>query len=71
MMQMLNAAISKELPRRVFYTALLPEFPDEVAERQLDIVIDWGRYAELLDYDDRDEMLRLDVSDGKAVTGAN
>lgn len=62
-MQMLRAAPDYKLPWRVFYTALLPEFPDDVATRQLDTVIDWGRYAELLDYDDRDETLRL----GEAV----
>lgn len=71
MMQMLNAAPNRELPWKVFYTALLPEFPDEMSERQLDIAIDWGRYAELIDYDDRDEMVSLDVSDGKAVNVLN
>lgn len=68
MLQMLSAAPSKELPWKVFYTALLPEFPDEMSERQLDVAISWGRYAELLDYDDRDEMLRLEVPDSKAVS---
>jgi NitT/TauT family transport system ATP-binding protein len=67
MMQMLSAASNKELPWKVFYTALLPEFPDELAEHQLDRAINWGRYAELLDYNDRDEMLSLAMSDGKAV----
>ncbi len=63
MMQMLNAAPNKELPWKVFYTALLPEFPDEMSERQLDVAIDWGRYAELLDYDDRDELVTLATPD--------
>lgn len=66
MMQMLSAAPNHELPWKVFYTALLPEFPDELAERQLDIAINWGRYAELLDYDDRREMLSLDASNGQS-----
>ncbi len=69
-MQMLHATPGKELPRKVFYTALLPEFIDELAERQLDIAINWGRYAELIDYDDRGEMLSLAVSNGKAVAAA-
>ncbi|MGQ9907571.1 MAG: ABC transporter ATP-binding protein [Candidatus Flexifilum sp.] len=60
MMQMLQASPDRALPWKVFYTALQPEFPDEMAERQLDVAIDWGRYAELLIYDDRDEMLRLE-----------
>jgi NitT/TauT family transport system ATP-binding protein len=59
---MMNAAPDKSLSRRVFHTALTLEFPDEMAERQLDVVIDWGRYAELIDYDDRDETLSLDHS---------
>ncbi len=71
MIQMLNAAPNQELPWKVFYTALLPEFPDEMSERQLDIAINWGRYAELIDYDDRDELLTLDLSGGKAAVSAN
>jgi NitT/TauT family transport system ATP-binding protein len=67
MMQMLSVSANQELPWKVFYTALLPEFSETIAERQLDVAIDWGRYAELLDYDDGDELVSLDVSDGKAV----
>ncbi len=59
-MDMLRAAPEGRLPWKVFYTALLPEFPDEVAERQLDVAIDWGRYGELIAYDDREEMLSLE-----------
>lgn len=66
-MQMLEATPNKELPWKVFYTALLPEFPDETAEHQLDVAIDWGRYAELIEYDDRAEVLRLDPSGKKGV----
>lgn len=64
-MDMLNAASEQGLSWKVFYTALQPEFPDAVAERQLDTVINWGRYAELIDYDDRAEILTLDPSGGK------
>jgi NitT/TauT family transport system ATP-binding protein len=64
---MLRSAPDGSLPWKLFYTALSPEFPDELAERQLDIAIDWGRYAELIDYDDRDQTLSLDPSDGKTV----
>jgi NitT/TauT family transport system ATP-binding protein len=64
---MLSAAPDKNLPWKVFYTALSPEFPDELAERQLNIAIDWGRYAELIDYDDRDENLSLDSSGGRSA----
>ena len=35
---------------------------DEAARRQLDIAIDWGRYAELFDYDaDRGELVLTEV----------
>lgn len=71
MVQMLKAAPDYALPWKVFYTALLPEFPDDMAERQLDVVIDWGRYAELIDYDDRDETLSLDTTAGKVGVPAN
>lgn len=67
MIDMLRAAPEQTLPWKVFYTALLPEFPDELATRQLDIAIDWGRYGELIDYDDRDETLRLDQPVGRVA----
>jgi NitT/TauT family transport system ATP-binding protein len=65
-MKMLSGAADHSLPWKVFATALEPDFTDELAERQLNIAIDWGRYAELIDYDDRDEILSLDTSSGKA-----
>lgn len=65
--QMLNASPDHTLPLKVFYTALLPEFPNEMAERQLDVAINWGRYAELIDYNDSDEIVSLAVSNGVAV----
>ena len=64
-MDMLRATQSNALPRKVFFTALLPEFPDEIVDRQLDTVIDWGRYAEIIHYDDLDETFRLDTGNGK------
>lgn len=70
MTQMLRASADHALPWKVFYTALLPEFPDQMAERQLDVAIGWGRYAELIDYDDGDEYVRLDESGGRATVPA-
>ncbi len=67
MMKMLKAAADQSLPWKVFFAALSLEFPDDIAEQQLDVAIDWGRYAELIDYDDRDEVIRLDPSQGRAV----
>lgn len=70
MMQMLNATPERRLPWKLFHTALLPEFPDELAERQLDVAIDWGRYAELIDYDDSGETISLAVSNGQEMVAA-
>ena len=70
MTQMLRASSDHALPWKVFYTALLPEFPDQMAERQLDVAISWVRYAELIDYDDGDEYVRLDESGGRVATPA-
>ncbi len=59
-MEMLRATSEGMLPWKVFYTALKPDLPDDMATRQLDTAIDWGRYAELIDYDDRDETIKLE-----------
>ncbi len=40
--------------------ALELEFPPEETERQLETIVDWGRYAEVLVYDDDEETLYLE-----------
>jgi hypothetical protein len=49
------------------------EFHEEEAERQLDTAIDWGRYSELLAYDDTSQVLFLEpggaMGFGKAPAG--
>ncbi|GIV90069.1 MAG: nitrate ABC transporter ATP-binding protein [Chloroflexus sp.] len=52
MLRMITAADNQSLRWEVLRTALEPEFPAEVAERQLDVALEWGRYAELFAYDD-------------------
>lgn len=64
MMDMLRAVPDGNLPWKVFHTALRPDFPDEVVEQQLDTAIHWGRYGELITYDDRNEIVSLDVPTG-------
>jgi NitT/TauT family transport system ATP-binding protein len=49
---MLRAAEDGRLRAEVVQTALEFDLPPEEAARQLDTAIDWGRYAELLAYDD-------------------
>ena len=57
---MLRAADKQRLDWDIVQAALELEFPPEEAERQLDTVINWGRYAELLAYDDDEEAIYLE-----------
>jgi NitT/TauT family transport system ATP-binding protein len=36
----------------VTWSALELDFPAEEAEKQVEIAVNWGRYAELISYDD-------------------
>ena len=67
LMNMLRASEKQQLRWEVIQTALELEFPPEEAERQLEMVVDWGRYAELLAYDDDEETLYLEPAGQSAV----
>ncbi len=43
----------------VFLDMLEEHFPEEEAQQQFDIAVDWGRYTELFEYDQTDDRLRL------------
>ena len=60
LLSMLSAAERRELDWEVVQTALELEFPPEEAKRQLETAINWGRYAELLAYDDDSELIYLE-----------
>jgi NitT/TauT family transport system ATP-binding protein len=60
LMSMLRATDKKQLEWDVVQTALELEFHGQEAERQLDTAIDWGRYAEILAYDDSSQALYLE-----------
>ncbi len=47
----LECKADRKLPDEFFYDLLDEHFSEEEARRQLDIAIQWGRYAELFDYD--------------------
>jgi NitT/TauT family transport system ATP-binding protein len=47
----LRATEDGTLDRAFFLDLLRRGFPEEEAQRQLEIAIDWGRYGELFDYD--------------------
>jgi NitT/TauT family transport system ATP-binding protein len=58
---MLRASDKQQLRWEVVKTALELEFPPEETERQLERIVSWGRYAEVLAYDDDEEMLYLEA----------
>lgn len=60
LINMLRASEKRQLKLDVVLTALSLEFPPEEAERQVDTLIQWGRYAELLAYDDSTETISLE-----------
>jgi len=60
LLALVRASEGQRLKSEVVQTALELEFPAEEAERQLDTAIHWGRYAELLAYDDDEGMLYLE-----------
>lgn len=52
LLNMLDKADSHLLETDVIQSALELEFPSEIAEQQVDVAVNWGRYSELLQYDD-------------------
>ena len=64
LLSMLKASHRQQLDHAVVQTALELEFPPEEAERQVEIAIQWGRYAEVLAYDDAEERFYLEPAEG-------
>jgi len=62
LLSMLRAADRHELEFDVVQSALGLDFPPQEAEQQLSNAIDWGRYAELIAYDDNTGMILLEDS---------
>lgn len=60
LLALLRAADRQRLQRDVLKTALELEFPPDEAERQLETIANWGRYAELMAYDDDDDIFYLE-----------
>lgn len=61
LLTLLRTSEKQRLKWEMVKAALSLEFPPDETERQLDTIIEWGRYAEELVYDDDDEMLYLEV----------
>jgi NitT/TauT family transport system ATP-binding protein len=51
----LEAKADHSLPEEFFYDLLEEHFSDDEVKRQLETAINWGRYAELFDYDSTTE----------------
>jgi NitT/TauT family transport system ATP-binding protein len=64
---LLRAAERQRLQSEVIQTALELEFPPEEASRQLETIISWGRYAEILAFDDDNDTLYLEPGSPQAV----
>lgn len=62
---MLQASEKHELKWNVIQTALSLEFPPEEAESQIETLIQWGRYSEIITYDDGSEVISLEMSPAK------
>ena len=60
LLTMLRSSEKLQLRWSVVKTALELEFPPEEAEQQMDTLVNWGRYAEILAYDDDSETLYLE-----------
>jgi NitT/TauT family transport system ATP-binding protein len=56
----LQSKSNKKMEREFFVEIFEKQFGAEEAEHQLDILIDWGRYAELFSYDEKAEVLYLE-----------
>ncbi len=60
LLSMLRAAEDHQLKWNVIQTALSLEFPPYEIEGQIDTLINWGRYGELLSYEDGSELITLE-----------
>lgn len=64
LLAMLNATDKQQLDRDVIRLALELEFSPEDAQHQVELAIQWGRYAELLAYDNNTEKIYREIPEG-------
>ena len=60
LLNMLKRAANHEIERNILLSALELEFLPQEAEDQIDILMNWGRYAEIFVYDDQSESIFLE-----------
>ncbi len=60
LLEMLRRAEGHRLPVEVVQTALALELPPDEAEKQLRTMVSWGRYGEIIAYDDEEGIITLE-----------
>jgi NitT/TauT family transport system ATP-binding protein len=65
LLNMLEKADDHYLETDVVQSALELDFPPEEAEKQVDVAVNWGRYAELVTYDDSKARIYLEEAEKK------
>jgi NitT/TauT family transport system ATP-binding protein len=60
LLNMLEKADTHKLEWDVIQSALELDFPPEEAEKQVEIAVNWGRYSELMSYDDGKAVISLE-----------
>ncbi len=60
LLSMLGAAENRQLKSEVIQTALSLEFPPDEIDQQINTLITWGRYGEMLTYEDGSELITLE-----------
>jgi len=74
LIQQIRNALERKSDRAVpleFFRDILDEhLPDEEAQRQIETVLNWGRYAEIFTYDSATDRLLLDEPSGSASSSA-
>jgi NitT/TauT family transport system ATP-binding protein len=63
LLALIRAANKQRLDLGIVETALELEFPKPEAQKQVSIIIAWGRYAEIFAYDDSDEIFYLEPAE--------
>jgi NitT/TauT family transport system ATP-binding protein len=66
----LRAKTDHSIPREFFHDILDEHFSQDEVERQLDTAMNWGRYAEIFDYDSETGRLILTESVPEGVPSA-
>ena len=60
MLSLLRKSAKKRLHKEIILGALELEIPEKQANKLTETLINWGRYAELVAYDDNTEMIYLE-----------